>query len=514
MADPTFDAAADTPAAAAGVSAADQFPFVKKPSGLWETITPAELLAALVLLRTPAQLRADLGLTDLATAAVGANLTLAGGVLSAAGGVWGAIAGSLASQADLAAALAAKAPLASPAFTGVPTAPTAAPGTNTTQLATAAFVKAAVDAAVAALVNAAPGTLDTFLELAAALGNDPNFATTILTALAGKASAAHTHPFADLTDGREVVEDYVAAMLTGGTHSGATVSYADNGGAAGTLNITVTSAATPGGSSGQVQFNSGGAFAGAAGVTYAPSGTHLTVAAQAKTDTPAVLQGAAGQTAPVLQVKDDTGAVRLSVNSAYGVVFGASGISPVFSFVGSGGDSGRLQWGDGSGWRYTFGGPAKTALTLTDAGGAVFGGAVSLPSGSSVANLGFTQTSPDRFVDFSDAGGGWSLSFRKYSGVARPNLILSDAVAGIAARVNTQGAGGVGVRVRTASGQTADAVQFADDSDAVVARFTANAAWRPPHLADAAAANDSVYFSTDAAKLAYKDGSGTVTPLY
>lgn len=36
------------------------------------------------------------------------------------------------------------APLASPAFTGMPTAPTAAPGTNTTQLATTAFVKAAL----------------------------------------------------------------------------------------------------------------------------------------------------------------------------------------------------------------------------------------------------------------------------------------------------------------------------------------------------------------------------------
>ena len=41
--------------------------------------------------------------------------------------------------ADTAAALALKAPLASPAFTGTPTAPTAALGTNTTQLATTAF---------------------------------------------------------------------------------------------------------------------------------------------------------------------------------------------------------------------------------------------------------------------------------------------------------------------------------------------------------------------------------------
>ncbi|AIU89081.1 phage tail protein [Pectobacterium odoriferum] len=74
------------------------------------------------------------------------------------------------------------APKASPAFTGTPTAPTAASGTNDTQLATTAFVKAAV----AALVNGSPAALDTLQELATALGNDPNFSTTVLNALAGK----------------------------------------------------------------------------------------------------------------------------------------------------------------------------------------------------------------------------------------------------------------------------------------------------------------------------------------
>lgn len=43
-----------------------------------------------------------------------------------------------------------------------------------------------ITAAINALVAAAPGTLDTLNELATALGNDPNFATTITTALAGK----------------------------------------------------------------------------------------------------------------------------------------------------------------------------------------------------------------------------------------------------------------------------------------------------------------------------------------
>ena len=51
------------------------------------------------------------------------------------------------------AALAGKAPLASPAFTGAPTAPTAASGTNTTQVATTAFVQAALPNAGIALTD-------------------------------------------------------------------------------------------------------------------------------------------------------------------------------------------------------------------------------------------------------------------------------------------------------------------------------------------------------------------------
>lgn len=79
-------------------------------------------------------------------------------------------------------ALALKAPLASPTLTGTPTAPTAAQTVNNTQIATTAFVKSAI----AALVASSPAALDTLNELAAALGNDPNFATTMTNALAGK----------------------------------------------------------------------------------------------------------------------------------------------------------------------------------------------------------------------------------------------------------------------------------------------------------------------------------------
>ena len=74
------------------------------------------------------------------------------------------------------------APKASPALTGTPTAPTAAQTVNNTQIATTGFVKSAI----AALVASSPAALDTLNELAAALGDDPNFATTVTNALAGK----------------------------------------------------------------------------------------------------------------------------------------------------------------------------------------------------------------------------------------------------------------------------------------------------------------------------------------
>lgn len=60
--------------------------------------------------------------------------------------------------------------------------------------------EAYTDAAVAALVDSSPGTLDTLNELAAALGDDPNFATTITASLAGKAASSHTHTLANITD--------------------------------------------------------------------------------------------------------------------------------------------------------------------------------------------------------------------------------------------------------------------------------------------------------------------------
>ena len=76
--------------------------------------------------------------------------------------------------------------LASPTLTGIPAAPTAAANTNTTQIATTAFVTGAVTD----LIGGAPGALNTLNELAEAIGDDASYAAGITTALGLKAPLA------------------------------------------------------------------------------------------------------------------------------------------------------------------------------------------------------------------------------------------------------------------------------------------------------------------------------------
>jgi hypothetical protein len=124
-------------------------------------------------------------------------------------------------------ALDGKAALASPALSGVPTAPTAPGGTSTTQIATTAFVAAAVSA----LIDGAPGALDTLNELAAALGDDADFATTLTNGLAEKLAKGAN--LADLTDAAAARSNLGLATMamqaasnvtiTGGTLDGVTV---------------------------------------------------------------------------------------------------------------------------------------------------------------------------------------------------------------------------------------------------------------------------------------------------
>ena len=105
--------------------------------------------------------------------------------------------------------------------------------------------KSYVDTSISNLIDAAPGVLNTLNEIAAAIGDDANFATTITTALATKlniTTAAST--YLALANTTEVVQDLVAGMVSGNTYStGLAITYDDP---AGKLNFEITTKDLPG----------------------------------------------------------------------------------------------------------------------------------------------------------------------------------------------------------------------------------------------------------------------------
>ena len=169
----------------------------------------------------------------------------------------------------------------SPSLTGTPVAPTATAGTSTTQIATTAFVRNEV----ASIIDSAPSTLDTLNELAAALGDDPNFATTIVTSIATKADASHTHTIANVTNLQTSLNAKSDKIQPIAAKTGAyTVQASDNESLItcnGTFSITAPSGVFSGGE--RIDFLNIGSgvitFAGS-GVTINSKGNVLTINAQ------------------------------------------------------------------------------------------------------------------------------------------------------------------------------------------------------------------------------------------
>lgn len=86
--------------------------------------------------------------------------------------------------------------------------------------ATKAYADASASTAVAAVIDASPAALDTLNELAAALGDDANFSTTMTNALAGKAATSHVHNASDINAGdlasARMQTNIAAALQAGG----------------------------------------------------------------------------------------------------------------------------------------------------------------------------------------------------------------------------------------------------------------------------------------------------------
>lgn len=164
-----------------------------------------------------------------------------------------------------------------------------------------------VTAAVTAVIDAAPAALDTLNELAAALGDDANFASTVTTALAGKAAAVHSHVIADVTglqsalDGKQAAGSYAAAVHTHGISDVTGLQTALDGKAAATHthtigNVTGLQAALDG-------KQAAGSYAAASHTHAAVDITNFTAAASAA----APVQSVAGQTGAVTLAKADVG---------------------------------------------------------------------------------------------------------------------------------------------------------------------------------------------------------------
>ena len=245
---------------------------------------------------------------------------------------------------------------------------------------TAVQTDSAISVAVAALVDSSPGALDTLNELAAALGDDPDFATTVSAAIgakytlpgtgvpladlstsvqaslaladsalqslpshnhtlseitdAGTAAAAATGDFATAAQGAKADTALQPAAIASGTITARTGDVNLSGGTTGDV-LTVQAdgslsletpvgggGGSPGGSSGQLQYNNAGAFGGTVAVVYAGSGSHVTVTAQAATDVGLVVKGAASQTANMFEVRDSADVLhwrmRVDANRLHG----------------------------------------------------------------------------------------------------------------------------------------------------------------------------------------------------
>jgi hypothetical protein len=102
-----------------------------------------------------------------------------------------------------------KADIATPSFTGVPLAPTANIGTNTSQIATTAYVRGEIYN----LIGTAPSTLDTLQELANAINSDASFATTIVNEIGLKAPIANPTFTGTLTTPNLIVD---SSLVVGG----------------------------------------------------------------------------------------------------------------------------------------------------------------------------------------------------------------------------------------------------------------------------------------------------------
>ncbi|MDA9302754.1 tail fiber domain-containing protein [bacterium] len=145
--------------------------------------------------------------------------------------------------------------------------------THDTRYYTKAQVDAAIDADINAVVNAAPSTLNTLNELAAALGDDANFAATVNSSIAGKVAKTSSQALR-ATDAITVSNDTITIHKGDGTSESVTTTDANsNTYLTGASFATSTGVLTLTKNSGSVTVDLDGRFQPAG--SYAASGTSI-----------------------------------------------------------------------------------------------------------------------------------------------------------------------------------------------------------------------------------------------
>lgn len=236
----------------------------------------------------------------------------------------------------------------------------------------------------------------------------------------------------------------------------------------------------------------------AAGLVYSATGDILTINSGVATDTPLTLKGFTSQTANILEVQDVSGTVMAAVNSA-GIVSGTGLLGtktsgPITCAISGLGDAN--QYANFNFQAEDVGVDDRWFFSFRSQIGSIFEKAFFLVkrTGTSTFDTPMIVTA-DKRTSF--LGGG----------------VLGAAAAAVL-NAFADAAGTVALIAQAAASQTADIFQVRNSSAAVLTSFDKLGAWKPASMTNANAPNGSVYYSTTASKLVYKDSGGTVNNLY